>query len=122
MKYKIGTLEEYLSENPRPEKEEDKPQLRNWKNPKKDNQYLWQSPNGTIEENEKFNIISVWQSAIIHPTFTKYYINKNGEYRAGIVRAKESMQSGLKNLEIFDSKDEWIDRINFLKIKKEDIE
>lgn len=121
MKYRIGTLEEYLIENPKSQNESDNGQPKKWKNPKKDNEYLWPSNKGLIEENEKFNIISIWLRAIVKPSSIKYYINKNGNYSAGIVEIGQVMDTGLKNLEIFDDKEEWINKTNSLKIKTSDI-
>lgn len=112
MKYKTGTLEEYFIENPMIETEEGSvlSGVKKWKNPKKENEYLWESLLGTIEEDEKFDIVSVWTNSIIKPTSIKYYINKNGHYTAGIVEPGRVMQSGLKNLELYNDKQQWIDR------------
>ena len=82
--YKLGTNEDYLTENPKPQSEDDQSQSKRWVNPKKD-ECLWVSEQGTITENEKFNITSVWLNSISGHTNTKYYINKNGQYTAGIV-------------------------------------
>ena len=116
MKYKIGTFEEYLSENPVPVNEGDPSQKRRWQNEKKDNEYLWANENGTITEDEKFDLVSIWTNSIIKPTSIKYYINKNGHYTAGIVETGKVMQSGLRNLEIFNNKEDWIARANELNI------
>lgn len=114
MKYKLGTLEEYLVENPIPANESDLLQKRRWRNPNKNNEYLWPNENGTITEDEKFDLVSIWTSSIIKPTSIKYYINKNGCYTAGIVEVGKVMQSGLRNLEIFDSKVDWLNRLDQL--------
>ena len=111
MKYKLGTLQEYLIENPVPLDELGTPQKRKWKNPNKENEYLWESLLGIIEEEEKFDLVSVWESQIIKPTSIKYYINKNGHYTAGIVDIGGVMQSGLKNLELYNDKQAWLDRV-----------
>lgn len=111
MKYKLGTLEEYLVENPLSLDELSIPQKRKWKNPNKDNEYLWESLLGTIEEEEKFDLTSTWSNQIIKPTSIKYYINKNGKYTAGIVDIGGVMQSGLKNLELYNDKQAWLDRV-----------
>lgn len=111
MKYKLGTLQEYLIENPLVVDESDLPQKRKWKNPNKENEYLWESLLGIIEEEEKFDLVSVWESQIIKPTSIKYYINKNGHYTAGIVNVGGVMQSGLNNLELYNDKQAWLDRV-----------
>lgn len=119
MKYKLGTLEEFLLEYPLIEGEEGElsSQQRKWINPKKENEYLWESPTGSIEENEKFNLISVWTHSIVNPDVTKYFINKNDVYSYGVVNIGRVMQSALDKLEIFDSKDEWLSRATELGIE-----
>jgi hypothetical protein len=110
MMYKTGTLEEYLIENPQPSDEESS-QKKKWKNPKKDNEYLWESETGTIEKEDKFDLVSVWNNSIIKPSSTRYFINKNGKYTAGLVEAGSVMESALKNLEIFRDKQQWLQRV-----------
>ena len=121
MKYKLGTLEEYLIENPAPIEDADPPQKKKWQNPKKENEYLWPSDSGTIEEENKLDIVSVWTSKISKPTSIKYFINKNGRYTAGIVGVGQVMDTGLKNLEIFDDPSEWESKANELGIDTSDL-
>lgn len=121
MKYKIGTLEEYLIENPAPIEDADPSQKKKWQNPKKENEYLWSSDQGAITEDEKFNLVCVWTNSISGHTFTKYYINKNGRYTAGVAEVGQVMDTGLKNLEIFDDPSEWESRANELGIDTSDL-
>lgn len=121
MKYKLGTLQEYLIENPVPLDELGTPQKRKWVNPKKD-ECLWLSQQGTITENEKFNIVSPWLNSMSGHTNTKYYINKNGHYTAGILEVGQVMNTGLNNLEIYDDRSEWESRINEIGVDLSDLE
>jgi hypothetical protein len=121
MMYKKGTLEEYLIENPIPIDEESVTQVRKWTNPMVDNEYLWSSDNGTISEDEKFNIVAVWINSIMKPTTRKYWINKNGDYSYGFVDVGCVMNSGLTKLEIFDNEEDYLARLEELGIIIEDI-
>ena len=122
MKYKIGTLEKYLIDNPERIEESDPAQKRKRKNPKKDNEYLWESEEGDIEENKKFNLVAAWTGSIAGHTSTKYYISKNGDtYYAGLVEIGSCMSTGSKDLEIFDNKNEWQKRAQKLNTEIEEI-
>lgn len=121
MKYKLGTNEDYLLENPKPQTENDPSRVKRWVNPKKD-ECLWVSEQGTITENEKFNIVSVWLNSISGHTNTKYYINKNGHYTAGILEVGQVMNTGLDNLEIFDDRSEWESKIDEIGIDLSDLD
>jgi hypothetical protein len=121
MMYKKGTLEEYLIENPIPIDDKSIAQVKKWTNPKVENEYLWSSDNGTISEDEKFNIVAVWINSIMKPTTRKYWINKNGDYSYGFVDVGCVMNSGLTKLEIFDNEEDYLARLEELGIIIEDI-
>lgn len=121
MMYKLGTLEQYLIENPLPVSQDDESQTRKWTNPKKEDEHLWVSQTGTITEEEKFDIVSVWTNAIIKPTSKKYYINnKNSEYMCGVVEVGQVMTSGFNDLEVFNSEEHFLSKCEELGISFEE--
>lgn len=120
MMYKIGTLEEYLLENPEGTEENPSSKCRKWSNPNAEDEFLWHCETGTITEDEKFNIVSAWTRSIIKPEKTKYYIAE--ERHPGRVKSNNVLQSGAKKLEVFSSYVDWLDRCKFLGLEIDDIE
>lgn len=123
MMYKIGTLEEYLLENPEGTEENPSSKCRKWKNSLVEDEYLWCSESGVITEAEKFDLISIWTGSIIKPVIKKYYlipeVNAPSGLAgvAGIVHPGSSMSSAALNMEIFDDETQWRERADELGIE-----
>lgn len=123
MMYKLGTLEEYLLENPVPVDEDSPSQCRRYKDPLAENEYLWCSESGDITEAKKFDIVAVWTGSIVKPTTKKYYlipeVNAPSGLAgvAGVVYPGSVMESAALNLEIFGDKKRWRARAKELGIE-----
>lgn len=116
MKYKLGTLEEYLIEHPPIEDLDGTVVIeRKFENPKKDNEFLWGSDTGTLDENDKFNLVSAWSGSILKPKSIKYWVNAENNL-CGVVYEGVCMASSFGSLEIFDTEEQFLNRCNELNI------
>ena len=115
--YKIGAIEDFNLED-------DSETLEKIQNNNL-NQYLWKSESGNLDDNDRYNTLSIWTKFIKDPAFTKYYIAHNDKGLInGYVEPNSQIKFGysVKYIEIFDDRSEWESRINEIGIDLSDLE